>query len=130
MVQYIFSPRWFFGIDIAFELFSMIIAFLIARYGHKLYTISNDKKHKHFYSFFFLIGLALAFKTASNFDIYYLGNFTMEIANTVFYFTSSRISEIVYILGFSVFRFFMLLSMFGLLYITWDSRRETFLLVA
>ncbi len=126
MIQYIFSPRWFYGIDIIFEAFSLIIVFLIARYGYKLYRVSNNKKHKYFSIFFFLIGVAFLFKILSNFDIYYVHKSTVQIANTIFYFTTSHISEILFTIGFSVFKFLTLLSFFGLLYLTWKKNNEIF----
>jgi hypothetical protein len=129
MVQYIFSPEWFYGIDIIFEAFSLIIALLIARFGYKLYKISDNENHKHFSVFFFLIALALALKIIANYDVYYLSEPTIEIANEIFYFTTSRLSELLFILWFSASRFLMMVSFFGLLYITGERRREIFIIV-
>ncbi|RLJ03125.1 MAG: hypothetical protein DRP11_01645 [Candidatus Aenigmatarchaeota archaeon] len=126
MIRYIFSPKWFYGVDIAFELFSMIITFLIARYGYELYKISGNKKHKYFSLFFLLIGIAFLFKIIANFDIYYVNTVSIEIANSIFYFTTSHVSEMLFILGFSIFKFLMLLSFFGLLYILWDEKPGIF----
>jgi len=126
MIHYVFSPKWFYGIDIIFELFSLIIAFLIARYGYKLYRISGKKKHKYFSVFFSLIGTAFIFKIITNFDIYYMNKASIKIANTMFYFETSHISEILFTTGFSVFKFLMMLSFFGLLYITWRKKSEIF----
>ncbi len=128
MIEYVFSPKWFYGVDIVFEIFSLVIAFLVSRYGYKLYKISNEKKHKYFSVFFFLIGISFIFKIVTNFDIYYVDVNSVRILNTMFYYTTSHISEILFIVGFSVFRFLMLFSFFGLLYITWKKNRSVFLL--
>jgi hypothetical protein len=126
MIRYIFSPKWFYGIDIIFEFFSLIIAFLIARYGYKLYKISGNKKHKYFSIFFFLIGIAFVFKIITNFNIYYIDTGSIKIANAMFYFETSHVSEILFTIGFSIFKFLMMLSFFGLLYITWEREPEIF----
>ena len=118
MMQYIFSPRWFYGIDIIFELFSILIVILLARYGHRLYRITSDKKHKYFSVFFLLVGIAFAFKIIANFDIYYLDISSLRIENAMFYFETSHISEILFAIGFSVFRFLMMLAFFGLFFIS------------
>ncbi len=129
MIQYIFSPRWFYGIDIIFELFSIVVVALIARYGYKLYGITQDEKHKRFSLFFLLIGVAFLFKILANFDIYYLGIKSIKIANTIFYFQTSHVSEILFYIGFTVFKFLMMLAFFGLVHINWKGR-EGFILMA
>ncbi len=127
MINYIFSPRWFYGIDIVLEIFSIIVVLLLTRYGYKLYGITKDKKHKHFSAFFLMIGIAFLFKIMANFDIYYLEVNSIQIANAVFYFESSHVSEILFYIGFTAFRFLMMLAFFGLLYINWK-RKDGFLL--
>ncbi|MCD6496620.1 MAG: hypothetical protein J7K54_05090 [Candidatus Aenigmarchaeota archaeon] len=128
MLQYIFSPRWFYGIDIVFELFSIVVVAMIARYGHMLYGVTHNKKHRYFSVFFLLIGIAFIFKIISNFNIYYLETGSINIENSVFYFQTSHISEILFTIGFSIFRFLMAMAFFGLLFINWKTERGMFYL--
>jgi len=128
MIQYIFTPKWFYGIDIFFEMFSVIVVLLVARYGYKLYAITQDKKHRHFSLFFMMLGIALVFKILSNFTIYYSDVYSLNIANSVFYFETSHMSEILFMLGYTVFRFLMMAAFFGLLYLNWKGNSEMFML--
>ena len=126
MLKYVLSPEWFHGIDIVFEIFSLIVALLIARYGHKLYIISGNKKHRYFSIFFTLISAAFVFKILANFNIYYINTFSIKISNSMFYFTTTRGSEILFMIGYSIFKFLMMFSFFGLLYLVWDAEWSRF----
>jgi hypothetical protein len=128
MIQYVFSPRWFYGIDIIFELFSILVVVMLARYGYRLYGITKDKKHKYFSVFFLLAGIALVFKILSNFNIYYLDVSSIRIANSIFYFESSRVSEVLFTIGFTAFRFLIMMAFFGLLSINWKAKPKVFYL--
>jgi hypothetical protein len=70
MTLYINSPQWFYGIDSCIELLSVIVAFIVAAYGYKVYRLSQQKKYKHFSTAFLLIGIAYLFKIISGFVIY------------------------------------------------------------
>ncbi len=70
MTLYINSPAWFSGIDSAIELLVIVVAFIVAAYGYKVYILSNQKKYKYFAAAFGLIGLSYIFKIISELVIY------------------------------------------------------------
>jgi len=62
MYQLFFTPSWFNGYDLIFEGISLIVAFLIAAYSWKIYSMSKENRYAYFSLAFVLIGISLAIK--------------------------------------------------------------------
>lgn len=66
----IYAPSWFFGYDSIAEIISMFILFFIGFYSSKLYKLSQQKKYKHFYLSFMVLGVAFFAKSITNWIMY------------------------------------------------------------
>ena len=111
------TPDWFKDIDTGFEFVSLIATFLIAATAYKFYKLTDEKRYKWFSVSFSIISLSYLFKILTNLVVYNeqwgtrtLGKFvyTVQYMHEYYYF------EIV---GTLVFRFLMLLGLFGLYYL-------------
>ena len=58
MLSLVYSPDWFHGFDIFLELFSGIVAMLIALAGYRAYKLVRDKKYFYFSAAFVFITLS------------------------------------------------------------------------
>ncbi|MBW2966903.1 hypothetical protein KY362_00295 [Candidatus Woesearchaeota archaeon] len=70
MTLYINSPQWFQGIDATIELLAIVVAFLIAGFGYKIYRITRQKNYQYFSISFLLMGISFIFKIISELVIY------------------------------------------------------------
>ncbi len=114
MLRLLFAPKWFYGIDIAFEIVSIIVAVLISYYSYKLYTISKKKEHKYFHIFFLMIAIAFVFKILTNFDLYFEVLNTLHIGSMQIQYISKNISTIYRFGGLFMYRLLTALFAYGL----------------
>ncbi|MCD6414740.1 MAG: hypothetical protein J7L23_03905 [Candidatus Diapherotrites archaeon] len=118
MLQYVFSPKWFYGVDIIFEIFSILVCFLIAYYANKFFKVSHERKHRYFSVIFLLIGVAFIFKILTNFTIYYHVLRVIQIGSTLHFVNYQYKSEIIYSIGYFLFRLLMIGAFSSLYLIT------------
>ena len=123
MLTLLFSPKWFYGIDIAFEIVSIIVALLISFYSYKLYTISKKKEHKYFHIFFLMIAIAFIFKILTNFDLYFDVLKTMQIGSIQVQYISKSLSTIYRFGGLFMYRLLTALFAYGL-YMLVNKKRD------
>ena len=71
MFRLFFTPGWFNGIDLVFNIISLIIALFIAGYTWGIYNVNKDNKYFYFSIAFLLISISLAFKSFTNSVLYY-----------------------------------------------------------
>ena len=71
MVNFVFSPEWFYGLDSLFDTISIITCLFIALYAHRIYKMARQKKYKMFFYSFLLIGMSFLFKIGTNITIYF-----------------------------------------------------------
>jgi hypothetical protein len=71
LLRLFFTPVWFNGWDIIFELISLLVALLIAAYSWKLYNINKDNKFAYFSFAFVLVALGFFFKMATSGILYF-----------------------------------------------------------
>ncbi|MBU0930001.1 MAG: hypothetical protein KJ623_02930 [Nanoarchaeota archaeon] len=123
MIDIVFSPKWFNGIDSVFEGISVIVLILIASYSLKLYKFNKNKNFKDFSIAFFVLAAAFLFKILTNITVYYNVFETYNLGNLIFTISSIKASSIFYNGGYFFFR---LLTLFGLyLFITIIDKKET-----
>ncbi|MBN2102356.1 MAG: hypothetical protein JW716_05800 [Candidatus Aenigmarchaeota archaeon] len=123
MLTLLFSPKWFYGIDIAFEIISIIVALLISFYSYKLYTISKKKEHKYFHIFFLMIAIAFVFKIMTNFDLYFDVLQTMQIGSIQVQYISKSLSTIYRFGGLFMYRLLTAMFAYGL-YMLVNKKRD------
>ena len=131
MFRLIFSPRWFYGIDILFEIFFVFITLLISFYGYRIYKLSKNKEHKYFSISFLLIAISFAFKILTNFDIYFNVFRTMKIGLHTLVLSYLYNSGIIYVTGLFIYKLLTTLAFFVLLLITTKkhSKNDVYLIV-
>lgn len=125
----IYSPSWFAGVDIALELVSVIVSFLLFFLAYRLYKISNEKSFLRFSFGFFTISASYIVKILSDLYIYLnMGSTSKPWINVILYRLSTI--EFINIFGNLVHRFLLLLGFLILLvvYLRIKDKRVIFLL--
>ncbi len=131
MIRLVFSPKWFFGVDILFEIFFVFIALLISFYGYRIFRISKNREHKYFSLSFFLIAISFVFKVLTNFDIYYNVFKTLRVGSATVTFSYLYNSGMLHIAGLFLFKLFMTAAFFILFLLTdrKHSRKDIYLIL-
>ncbi len=71
MYRLFFTPTWFNGWDVVFNIVGLVIALLIAAYSYRLYRINKENKFAYFSLAFALVSLSLLFKTFTSSTLYF-----------------------------------------------------------
>ncbi len=129
MVEVIFSPRWFFGVDAIFETIAIIATALLALEAYRLYKFTRKVTHKYFSLSFLLISLAFIAKVITNLLLYFpsLRQATVSWILKKYYILQE--TNLVYAAGNLAFRFLMLLGLLGIFWIIGESREKNKLLI-
>ncbi|PIZ50747.1 hypothetical protein COY27_06045 [Candidatus Woesearchaeota archaeon CG_4_10_14_0_2_um_filter_33_13] len=113
MVNLVYSPPWFYGIDIVIDVVSVVVLFLIAYYTRQYYKL--NRKNKNYLLFSggaLLLMISFLFKITTNFVIYNVEWHTKQIGFiTIAYQTIEQIA-IFSIWGTLLFRFLTLLGFY------------------
>jgi len=129
MVDFIFSPNWFYGKDIIIDLVSAFVLFLIAFFSIKNYRLNKENKnHLALAASFNLIGLSFLFKIITNFTIYYKVLETQQFGLMTLTRTIITSSNVLYFGGFLISRSLMLLGLYMLYVIYKKQPKESFFL--
>lgn len=123
MIDIAFNPKWFSGVDVAFESISAIVLILIASYSLKLYKFNKNKNFKEFATAFFILAAAFVFKILTNVTVYYNVLETYNFGFLTFTISSIKSSSLFYNGGYFFYRFLMLFGLY--LLITIIDKRET-----
>ncbi len=126
MVSFILAPRWFIGIDLAIDLFSVITILLIALFTYKAYRLDPKKKYAIFTLAFTLLVISFLAKILSYTLIYYypllnLTRYTLIERIVDSSISGIRPSYILFSLSFSLFRLLHLLGLY-LLYSIYERK--------
>ena len=71
MFRLFFTPGWFNGWDIVFDLVGVVITVLIAAYSWRLYRVNKENRLAYFTLAFLLVSLGLLFKSFTSTILYY-----------------------------------------------------------
>lgn len=71
MFRLFFTPGWFNGVDLLFEVISLIVAFSISLYSYRLYRVSKENKFVYFSLALLAITLSFLFKIVTFANLYY-----------------------------------------------------------
>jgi len=69
-MEILFSPQWFYNIDSAFEVVSVVVTAAIALYSLKIYYFTKDNRQKYFGLSFLAISLSYLAKIMTNVVVY------------------------------------------------------------
>ena len=117
MLGIVYSPQWFYGIDILFESINVIAAILIAFFSYRIYRFTKEKKYFYFGMSF--VGIALSFisKILTNFQFYY--NFLRQsnIVDSLLVTVTAHKSLNIFLSAYFFHRLFMLLALTGIFFV-------------
>lgn len=128
MVNVLFSPRWFWGIDAIFESIAILATALLAFYAYKLYKFTKKSSHKYFSLSFLMLSLAFLAKVITNLFLYFPGlRKTIDFFILRYYILSN--TNLIYAIGNLAYRFLMLLGLLGIFWVIGKSREKNKLLI-
>ena len=129
MVNILFSPRWFWGIDALFESVAILATALLAFYAYRLYKFTKKSSHKYFSLSFLTLSLAFLAKVITNILLYFpsLRKNTIDFLLLKYYILSN--TNLIYAAGNLVYRFMMLLGLLGILWVIGKAREKNKLLI-
>jgi len=129
MVELIYSPKWFYGKDIIFDIVSIFVLALIAYFSVKYYRINKkNKNYLLFGSSFGLMALSFIFKIITNFTLYYNEIETKQIGLLTFTYHEIEASNILFSTGFFIHRLLMLGGLYILYSIYTKSNKSNIIL--
>ncbi len=70
MAYYGLIPNWFYGVDSLFEVFSLVVALLIALFSYRVYQHTKQRNQFYFSVAFLTLGFSYLFKVVSNIMVY------------------------------------------------------------
>jgi len=117
MLEIVYSPQWFYGIDIIFEFINVIAAILIAFFSYKVYKFTREKRCLFFGLSFIAISLSFISKILTNFQFYYNFFRKSSIINSALITVTTHKSLNFFVSAYFFHRFFMLLALTGLFFI-------------
>ena len=71
MFQLFFTPEWFNGVDVVFDVVGLVITLLIAGYSYRIYKLHGENKFGYFSLAFILVALGLFFKSFTSSVLYF-----------------------------------------------------------
>ncbi len=124
MVQFIFSPTWFYGIDATFEAVTMAVAAIISLYSYNIYRFSQERRYMWFSVSFAMLSLSFLAKILTNVTVYWnvIEERTFGLADIAV--KAAQGSDIFFILGFLSYRFLTLIAFLGM-YLVLTSKVKT-----
>lgn len=126
MITLVFSPAWFYGIDIIFEILGVIVTMLIAFYSIKLYRFSGRENRSYLHlglAFLAFAGSFLA-KIATNFVLYYQRTVKSAMGDVIVKYNLLEKSNLFFQAGYDVHRFLMLLGLLGVYWLISKSQER------
>ena len=124
MIELVYSPKWFFGKDIAIDVVSLIVLVLIGLFALKYYSI-NKKKKSYFYLAlsFFVLGIAFLCKIMTNFTIYYIDTQIRQVGFLVFTVHTLKSTDVLFFLGLLLYRVLTLIGLY-ILYLIYFHNKQ------
>lgn len=71
MYQLFFTPEWFRGFDLVFDVIGLVIALMIAAYSWRMYKMSDENKFAYFSIAFVLLAIGLTVKAFTHGVLYF-----------------------------------------------------------
>ncbi len=128
MINLVYSPKWFYGKDIAIDIISSIVLFLIAFFSYKYYRLGKKRNNILLSASFSLIGLSFLFKILTNFTIYYTKIRQSHFGFFIYSYKTVELSNFPFYFGFFMYRFLTLFGLY-LLYSIYTKQRKTDMLI-
>ncbi len=113
MVNFVFTPQWFYGKDIIIDIVSIFVLSLIAFFSIKYYRI--ERKNKNYLNLavsFLLIAFSFVFKILTNFTIYYHVLETKTVGLYTIIYHTVAVSDMLFFLGYLLYRLLILIGLY------------------
>ena len=126
MINLVFSPSWFYGFDIVFEILGVIVTLLIAFYSIRLYKFSGKENRGYLHLGLVFLAFAGSFlaKVATNFVLYYHETVMGTIGEVVIKYNLVHKSNFFLQAGYDLHRFLMLLGLLGMYWLISKSQEK------
>ena len=113
MIGILYGPKWFYGMDLIIDVFSVIVLLLIGYFSIKNYKLSGkNKNHLWISGSFFLLALGALFDILTNFTIYYRTLITKEIGLLTLTYQGFVQSNLLYIIGITGYKILTLIGLY------------------
>lgn len=131
--SYVFSPKWFYGIDSIIEFIAIIVSVLLVYYSYKCFKLTKENKYLYFSTAFLSITLAFIAKIIGTLAIYKPAITRTAVGSTIHQTFTGITPYYINALAFVAYIFFMLLGFMILFLIIsrlrWSNQRVLVLLV-
>ncbi|MBU0460226.1 MAG: hypothetical protein KJ597_00750 [Nanoarchaeota archaeon] len=115
------SPEWFYGIDLIIDIMSVIILLFIVSFAYKYYQLDKKRSLYSIVMAFSVLAVAFIVKVITHFSIYYNSLKAWNIELAPFLSKAVPTSEILFIIGFLLFRFLTLFGFYLLYFVYYPS---------
>jgi hypothetical protein len=129
MLTFVFSPRWFYGVDVISSIIALVITFMIAGFSYKIYRFCKDKKYKYLTLSFITLSASFFFKLLTNITVYYDVQKLSKLGTLILEYTTLEGSDLLISIGFIGHRFLFLAGFMGLFYLLYKHRDRKLLIV-
>ncbi|MBT4540012.1 hypothetical protein HOC35_00725 [Candidatus Woesearchaeota archaeon] len=129
MLTFVFSPKWFYGVDVISSLIALVITFLIAGFSYKIFKFCKDKKYKYLTLSFLTLSASFFFKLLTNITVYYDVSKMSKFAGLVLKYSTLESSDLFVSIGFIGSRFLFLAGLMGLFYLLYQHRDRKLLII-
>lgn len=124
MVNFVFSPSWFYGIDVMFEGVTLLVSLAIALYAYRIYKFSEVKRYYWYGISFLMLAGAFAAKIFTNITSYYniLERNSFGLADIAY--QAAQGSDLFFMYGYAAYRLLTLLAFLGI-YLVMSNKVKT-----
>lgn len=122
MISLVFSPQWFYGIDIIFEILAVIVTLIISLYSFRLYKFTHERSHKYFAVFFMAFAVSFLAKIATNFVLYYQNSVKTALEPMIVKYQLLSKSMFFFQTGYDIHRFLLLIGLLGIYWLVSKSQ--------
>ena len=130
--SYVFSPKWFYGLDSILELVAIVVSVLLVYYSYKCFKLTREIKYAYFSAAFLSLTLAFIAKIFGTLAIYEPTVTRTGLGSIVHQALTGLTPSYINALSFIVYIFFTLLGFMILFLIisrlTWKNQRIIVLL--
>ncbi|MEA3430116.1 MAG: hypothetical protein U9R08_02495 [Nanoarchaeota archaeon] len=130
MLELVYSPQWFYGIDILFEFINVIAALLIAFFSYKIYKYTKDRHCLYFGLSFLAISLAFISKILTNFQIYFNVLRQSKVIDQALLTLTTHRNFSFFVTGYFFHRVFFLMALVGIFFIVCKYDKKLLILFA
>ncbi len=107
----IFSPPWFFRLDVVFQFIALLIVLFIGLYSFKIYKLTKNKNYMYLFLGFLSLSIAFLFKTFINLTLSYhfLAKFNLIRENPTLYLV--QVFALLFFVLFTLMGYLILVSL-------------------